>query len=95
MAASPAPQKPLPSETPPKRKFGCLHGCLLGLTVTVFVIVVVVALIWQSVSWLKNAPEPTMAQYEPLNLSEGEVEDVNRVLAGIDEAKKAGADYDE
>jgi hypothetical protein len=60
-----------------------------------FFVAVVVILIWQSVAWLQNAPESKMARYEELKLSPGEEEDVARVIAGVNEAKKEGSVYDE
>jgi hypothetical protein len=67
----------------------------MATAVGAFLAAIVVILIWQSVSWLKNAAEPNMAQYEPLTMSLGEEEDVNRVINGINEAKQNGTVYDE
>ena len=72
-----------------------LVGCGVAIAVGAFFTAIVVVLIWQSVSWLKNAGEPNMAQYEPVGLSRGEEEDVARVMSGINEAKQKGDIYDE
>ena len=86
-------------QPPPKKSSGCLKAALITagicLAAGFFVTAIVVALVVQSVSWLQNAGEPTMATYEPLALSPGEEEDVERVMKGIGEAKDHGTLYDE
>jgi len=86
---------PPPSERKSRFWRKVLIGCGVALAAGIFFTAVVVALIWQSVSWLKNAAEPNMAQYEPVGLSRGEDEDVARVMSGINEAKQNGTVYDE
>ncbi len=71
----------------PSSSSGCLRALLWILGVFVFGIIILALLIWQSVSWLKNAPERTAATYPPLQLSGGEKEDVDRVMQGIQQAK--------
>jgi len=87
--------EPQQGQQPRPKKFGCLRGCLVALGIGIFGAAVVAILVWQSVAWLKNAPEERIAQYEPIGLSPGEEEDVARVIAGVDEAKRNGAVYDE
>jgi hypothetical protein len=52
-------------------------------------------LVWQSIAWVKNAPEPKMATYAPLQLSDGEKEDVDRIVTKLWTAQKDKALFDE
>ncbi|MCY3022855.1 MAG: hypothetical protein NTW87_28070 [Planctomycetota bacterium] len=81
-------------ETPP-RKHGCLPILALLAGLAVFFVAVTGLIIWQSLGWLKNAPEERVATYEPLEISEGEREDVNRIMQAVDAAKTQGALVDE
>ncbi|MGD0091676.1 MAG: hypothetical protein ABSE73_17310 [Planctomycetota bacterium] len=78
---------------------GCWRRLLIALGIAVaagaFLVFVLAILVWQSVAWLKNSGEPRMAEYEPLNLSPGEEEDVQRVMNGINEAKQKDTVYNE
>lgn len=86
-------------QPPGKKRSGCLKAGLiaLGLCLLVggFLTAIVAILVLQAVSWLQNAGEPAMAAYEPLELSPGEQEDIDRVMQGIGEAKDHGSLYDE
>jgi len=86
------PSQPTPSPfPPPKKSSGCLKAFLWVAGIVLFLFIIVAILIWQSVSWLKNAPEPKIATYPALKLAPGEEEDVNRIIASIDQAKQRDA----
>jgi hypothetical protein len=69
---------------------GCLKLFLAGLGAVAFITIIIGLLIWQSVSWLMNAAEPVAAQVAPLKLSEGEQEDVLRIIQRVNAAKATG-----
>jgi hypothetical protein len=92
---SAAPAAPSSGAPPKKSSFGCLKilfifGAIMALLFLTFVI-----LAWQAASWAKNAPEPTAASYPPLNLSEGEKEDVQRILGKLNTIKQTREVLDE
>jgi len=80
---------------PPKRNFGCLKIILVAAGVCAFLFVIIVVLVWQSVNWLKNAPDPIPVVYTPLKLSGGEQEDIDRVMIEIEKAKQTEKLYED
>ncbi|HYG78277.1 MAG TPA: hypothetical protein VEK08_24960 [Planctomycetota bacterium] len=74
---------------------GCFKFFLIIAGACAFAFLICGILVWQSVSWLKNAPDPVPATYEPLKLSGGEQEDVERVIIEIEKAKNAGKLYED
>ena len=87
---------PLPTAGPqPQKSSGCLRWFLICAGIVAFMFMLVVLVVWQFVSWIKNAPEPTAASCPALVLSEGEQEDVARVLTNIESVKKTRSDMDE
>jgi len=87
----------LPGAAPPKKKGGL--GCLgiLAIVAGIFAVLLLILgiMIWQAVSWVKNAPESSIMSMEPVKLSEGEQEDVERVVNSLDTAKKKKQNFDE
>ena len=85
------------TEPVPERKssFGCLK--ILAIVAGIFAIMLIIfgILVWQTISWFKNAAEPTIATYAPLNLSEGEKEDVDRIIMKVSTAQASKAIVDE
>lgn len=77
-----------PQQQQPKKSSGCLKVFLIVAGVVVFCILVVGIMIYQSVSWLSNAPETSATVYPPLTFSEGEQEDIDRVIVSVDQAKR-------
>lgn len=85
-----------PVQPPPqKSSFGCLKILAILAGVIALVLVVIVVLVWQTISWVKNAPETTMATYPPLQLSAGEKEDVDRIITKLWAAQPNKAIVDE
>ncbi len=83
---------PIPEK---KSSFGCLK--ILAIVAGIFAILLIIfgILVWQTISWFKNAAEPTIATYAPLNLSEGEKEDVDRIIMKVSTAQANKAIVDE
>ncbi len=48
---------------------------------------VAVSALWRSATWWNNAPETSPAAYAPLVISEGENEDIDRVIQRLYKAK--------
>jgi hypothetical protein len=84
---APPPLQPL-QDSKPKKTSGCLKALLIVVGAVVICMIIVGTMVYRAVSWLTHAPQPTPAIYEPLKLSEGEQEDVNRILVSLDQAKK-------
>lgn len=81
--------QPGPVEPPKKKGLGCLG--ILAIIVGIFAVLLLILgiMVWQAVTWIKNAPEAAMPNYPKLALSEGEQEDVERIIGRIDQANKA------
>ncbi|HYF52433.1 MAG TPA: hypothetical protein VEJ63_23705 [Planctomycetota bacterium] len=102
--AEPVPNNPqagpsatLPPGPGPQKKsgIGCLGILAIIAGVMAVVMLIVGILVWQAISWVKNAPESTIAVAEPLNLSEGEKEDVARIVRALTTAGHEDKTIDE
>ena len=89
------PNAAMPPEPPTKSSFGCLKILAIFGVVMALLFLTFVLLAWQAASWAKNAPEPAMASYPPLNLSDGEKEDVQRILDKLNSIKQTREVLDE
>jgi hypothetical protein len=78
---------PSPIVQPKQSMSGCLKVFLWVAGFLAFIFLIIAILVWQSISWLKNAPESKIATYPALKMSPGEEEDINRVIAAIEQAK--------
>jgi hypothetical protein len=85
----------LPGTPPKKSSFGCLKIVAIAAGVLALLLIVFGVLVWQSISWAKNAPESKIASYPPLNLSDGEKEDVGRIIGKLSTAQRDKALVDE
>lgn len=85
----------LPGTPPRSSSFGCLKILAIAAGVLALLLITFGVLVWQSISWAKNAPENKIASYPPLNLSDGEKEDVDRILGKLGTAQKDKAIVDE
>ena len=95
MAESPSMADPTQPPPAPKQKWGCLRILAIAAAFGAAVLLVVGILIWQSVSWVKHAAEPTAAVAGPAKLSPGEEEDVERIIRDVNIANRTNGIFDE
>jgi hypothetical protein len=88
--------EPIPG-TPPEKKssFGCLKILIIMAGIVALILLIFGIMVWNAISWFKDAPEPKAAVYAPLQLSLGEQEDVTRVVSEIYATTRTGEDIDE
>jgi hypothetical protein len=91
-SADPA-MPPLPQK---KRGISCMGIIAIFSGIFAVLLLIVGILVWQAVSWIKNAPEATMSITDKVKLEPGEEEDANRIIHEIDDvSKKKGNLIDE
>jgi len=85
-----------PAAMPEKQSsFGCLKILIIMAAFVAVVLLIFGILVWNTIAWFQNSPEPKMASYPPLQLSAGEKEDVSRIITELGTATQSGTDVDE
>jgi hypothetical protein len=84
---------PLPLK---KSGISCLGIVAIFAGIFAVVLLIIGILVWQAVSWIKNAPESSMSITDKVKLEPGEQEDATRIIHELDDvAKKKGNLVDE
>jgi hypothetical protein len=82
-----APPPPSQQPAPKKKTSGCLKALLIVVGAVAICMIITGVIVYRAVTWLTQAPQPAPAVYAPLQLSDGEQEDINRIISSIEQAK--------